>query len=453
MEFKSNAFETFLKERGIEHQFSIIYHPPQNGVAERTNRTLVERTRAMLLTARMTTKYWKHAMEYALWLINRSPSKALEDKMMTPYEAWHGKKANLAGIHIFGCKVNGFIPKALRENKFSPSAKSLLFLGMSDNHKGWVLYNPSTRTYEVVRSAKFHDEIMFSPLPPSIEVDAMDGYTFDVEIDPPLEPSDDSFPHDHEGPSRATYDNDAHDDDVHSSMDEGEDTTCDHDGDSPLDLTEGLDTMAEEEEEVQPRRSSRLANKQPSPSTSKGEAWIPSLPPGEEDVSPTYFRDLLNAQLEATNNEKEQEFSALSITTRDLTNEVIYDHYATSLKALLTNTKNLPMEPSTVKEALNGPHATEWKKAMDAEMATLTERGTWELVELPKGQRPVGVKWVFKVKSNADGSIERYKARLVAKGFTQIHMQDFFETYAPVSDYTTARLMLAVVAVKRLYLI
>ena len=57
MEFKSSTLENFLKERGIEHQFSIVYHPPQNGVAERTNRTLVERTRAMLLTARMPTKY------------------------------------------------------------------------------------------------------------------------------------------------------------------------------------------------------------------------------------------------------------------------------------------------------------------------------------------------------------------------------------------------------------
>ena len=108
-------------------------------------------------------------------------------------------------------------------------------------------------------------------------------------------------------------------------------------------------------------------------------------------------------------------------------------------------------EPSTAKEALNGPHAEEWKKAMDAEMATLTERGTWELVELHKGQRPVGVKWVFKIKTNADGSTEHFKARLVAKGFTQVHMQDYFETYAPVSDYTTARLLLAVVAVKQLH--
>ena len=71
---------------------------------------------------------------------------------------------------------------------------------------------------------------------------------------------------------------------------------------------------------------------------------------------------------------------------------------------------------------------------MDAEMATLTERGTWELGELLIAHRLVGVKWVLNVKTNGVGSIERFKARLVAKGFPQVHMQDFYETYVPVSD-------------------
>ena len=115
--------------------------------------------------------------------------------------------------------------------------------------------------------------------------------------------------------------------------------------------------------------------------------------------------------------------------------------------------KKLPTEPSTLNEVLNEPHAKKWKKAMDGEMATLTLRGTWELLELPKGQRPISVIWVFIVKTNANGSIKRFKASLISKGFTQVRMQDYFETYAPVSDYTTARLLLAIVAVKQLHLV
>ena len=147
MEFKSSNLENFFKERGIKHQFSIIHHPPQSGVAKRTNLSLVKRTRAMLLTARMPTDYWKHAMEHALWLINCSPSKALEDTKMSPHETWHGKKANLAGVHMFGCKV----PKILQDYKFSQSGQPFAFVGISDNHKGCVLNNPACRTYKVVR--------------------------------------------------------------------------------------------------------------------------------------------------------------------------------------------------------------------------------------------------------------------------------------------------------------
>lgn len=68
-------------------------------------------------------------------------------------------------------------------------------------------------------------------------------------------------------------------------------------------------------------------------------------------------------------------------------------------------------EPKSVGDALNSP---EWFDAMEAEIDSLHDHDIWELVELPEGQKLVGSKWVFKVKRNADGSIERCKARLVA---------------------------------------
>lgn len=59
-----------------------------------------------------------------------------------------------------------------------------------------------------------------------------------------------------------------------------------------------------------------------------------------------------------------------------------------------------------------------WIKAMEEEMQSIKKNDTWELVELPKGNKIVGSKWVYKTKFNIDGTIERYKVRLVAKGFT-----------------------------------
>ncbi|CAI7890568.1 unnamed protein product [Closterium sp. NIES-53] len=103
---------------------------------------------------------------------------------------------------------------------------------------------------------------------------------------------------------------------------------------------------------------------------------------------------------------------------------------------------------ATVEEALSGPQKEEWKAAMDAEFNSLIENGTWELVDLPKGRRPISSKWVFKVKSGADGALERFKSRLVAKGFQQKEKVDFGEIFAPVVKPVTLRTVLAGAAVK-----
>lgn len=85
---------------------------------------------------------------------------------------------------------------------------------------------------------------------------------------------------------------------------------------------------------------------------------------------------------------------------------------------------------------------------MKLEMSALIENNTWNLNDLPKNRKTVGSMWIYRIKYQPNGQVERYKARLVAKGFIQREGFDFYETFAPIEKITTIRVVIAIVASK-----
>ena len=98
-EFTSKEFKEYLRKEGIKHELTIPKCPEQNGVVERLNRTLMEMVHSMLADSELPKSFWAKALSTAVYLCNRSPTKAVEGK--TPYEAIHGEKPKVGHLRVF----------------------------------------------------------------------------------------------------------------------------------------------------------------------------------------------------------------------------------------------------------------------------------------------------------------------------------------------------------------
>lgn len=103
-------------------------------------------------------------------------------------------------------------------------------------------------------------------------------------------------------------------------------------------------------------------------------------------------------------------------------------------------------DPITLEEARVRTDWPKWDDAVIKELTALKDANTWSIVEKPAGANIVGCKWVFRIKRNADGEIDKYKARLVAKGYSQVYGVDYYDTYAPVARLASLRTITAIAA-------
>jgi hypothetical protein len=102
-------------------------------------------------------------------------------------------------------------------------------------------------------------------------------------------------------------------------------------------------------------------------------------------------------------------------------------------------------EPRSFTEAER--HAA-WRAAMQSEMDAVEKNRTWELADLPRGHNAIILKWVFKLKRDEAGAIDKLKARLVARSFVQREGIDFDDTFAPMAQMESVRLLFALAALE-----
>jgi hypothetical protein len=121
----------------------------------------------------------------------------------------------------------------------------------------------------------------------------------------------------------------------------------------------------------------------------------------------------------------------------DISNYASYESSSPAYRAFVASLQSVGI-PKDWKTAKQDP---KWHEAMMEELNALEKNKTWELVHLLDGKKVVSCKWIFTVKQNPEGKIERYKARLVSRGYTQTYGIDYDETFAPVAKMNTVRIL------------
>nr|GEU28813.1 zinc finger, CCHC-type [Tanacetum cinerariifolium] len=111
---------------------------------------------------------------------------------------------------------------------------------------------------------------------------------------------------------------------------------------------------------------------------------------------------------------------------------------------------NVEDDPKIFDELMKSRDVAFCKEAINDEMESIMSNNTWVLADLPLGYKPLGCKWIFKIKLKVDGTIEKFKARLVIQGFKQKSGIDYFDTYAPVTRISTIRLLIAMASIHNL---
>lgn len=153
-EYIAADFKNFCENEGISVQYTMARNPSQNGVAERFNRTVLEKARCILFEAQMKKEMWGEAVATAVYLVNRTETSCLR-KGVTPAEVWYGYKPDLNKIKVFGCPAYVFVHKEDRNGKLDSRSRKMFMVGYCSN--GYRLWEPESRKIVVARNVIFNE--------------------------------------------------------------------------------------------------------------------------------------------------------------------------------------------------------------------------------------------------------------------------------------------------------
>jgi hypothetical protein len=438
-EYKGQEMNKVFSSHGVHHEFSTPYTPQQNGRAERQIRTVVEMARSLLSHVEHRS-LWAEATATAAYIRNRIPLDRLNH--LTPFEVWFGRKPNLSHLRIWGSRAL-VLNQDVSRKKFAPKCDTYTLVGYEEGSKSFRVWRTGLRDVRVVK----HIEIIEPDLDKScnvvsrldnpVETTTIDSlFTFpsfappcvrsaspspplvDRETEPPLPIEDDFTPIDDDQASFAVDQSS-----INSSR-----------SDSVQLLSESFNNQ------------SILNSSDHSVTSSEAEvtAVTPTVNPFRRQRE---LSSLTNGLIRFAGQLPAATSSVDPVATRTRGRSDSTNRNTRTRSAPRLHLSRSTIVPNSIDEARTLSDWSLWKAACDDEMSSLVKLKTWTMVDASEcKRRPISCRWLFRIKSNPDGTVARYKARLVVRGFEQKAGVDYDDTFAPVVALDCLRLFLSIAA-------
>ncbi|CAI7837340.1 unnamed protein product [Closterium sp. NIES-53] len=361
--------------------------------------------RKLLRGMRLPNHQWPEVMDHAVMLHNLLSSSSLPDNA-SPHRLWTGKLGNTKMLRVFGCMVQ-YRPHTARAGRFSQRAQWGLHLGIEKHYNAWKFFYVHSKETVAARDVIFYERLTLQTYLDNLAAhrDLSGGFRGNQAFASAADKADwdeqnmDGASEEAEPLPYCSVDIPMDDDNPRESV-------------NAKTYFDFADTGYVTPQPVDTNVSERI-----------GPNFLPDPKAGDEAAYPE------DANLPR------------------------YTQSGLQILGLVTAVHGAapPKEPANIQQALGGEHKEKLREAMDRELKALQERNTWKVVPIAVARNKTILtgKWVFRVKTKANGTIDKFKARWVVRGFNQEQGLDFTETFAPVCRHTSLRILLAIAAMNR----
>jgi len=455
-EYHNSDMHKFCEHICVRQSFSIPYESRQNPYAERAWRTMLRPTRIALADSGCPERFWPFAMQQAALIHNI----IVDDHCISPYERVWGKRYDYSSLHTMFCLCYYLLPERDRASKFSPRSLPAIYLGPDPQRQGHQVYVPGlerqTSAFHVVfNEHKYYDStidktnVTFGDSVPSDTKqynrdyretrDDDDSVTNDSELNPVDDPQHGTVP---QGTDPGTW-NPNHCSNSRCTYPRGHEGLCSHQQTRPTsNLRPRLESVYPTCETsaciFHHEHCGECLNDDDKPilvdSTRRPTIEKASRARGWADHDPDSVMDLHPMQTMRIYTDDVHGGDTITVNLAD-----IHDHV-----------------PNKYEETQTSPLKERWDESMRIEWEALLKNKTFEFVSRNdprvRNRRPTKSRWVYAIKYNRDGTIERFKSRFVVCGYSQRQGVDYDRAFSATLRATSFRTLLAVASGKKLRL-